>query len=107
KDVYLNIKVCRCKGGRVLLNIQQLKKSFGKNEVLKGIDIEVKKGDVVVVLGPSGSGKTTLLRCVNFLEKADSGIAYYDDEKIDYSQVSKRDIHHIRQKVAFVFQNYN
>lgn len=90
-----------------MLHINQLKKSFGNNIVLNGIDLEVKEGEVVVILGPSGSGKTTLLRSVNFLEKADSGIAYYDKKKIDYETVSKKDVHQIRQKIAFVFQNYN
>lgn len=90
-----------------MLHISNLKKSFGSNEVLNGIDLEVKEGEVVVILGPSGSGKTTLLRCVNFLEKADSGIAKYANKKINYEKVNKRDIHAIRQKVAFVFQNYN
>lgn len=56
-----------------MLRIKDVHKSFGQNEILKGVDIDIQKGDVVVVLGPSGSGKTTLLRCINFLEKADAG----------------------------------
>lgn len=90
-----------------MLTIKQLKKSFGTNNVLNGIDLEVKEGEVVVVLGPSGSGKTTLLRSINFLEKADSGIAFYDGKKIDYKKINKKEVHQIRQQIAFVFQNYN
>src|SRR5699024_6827060 len=65
------------------------------------------KGDVVVILGSNGSGKTTLLRCINFLEKADKGQAIFDDTKVDLNAASRKQIHRIRQKVAFVFQNYN
>src|SRR5699024_266179 len=65
------------------------------------------KGDVVVILGPSGSGKTTLLRCINFLEKADSGKARFGELNLDLHTVSKADINKVRQKTAFVFQNYN
>ena len=56
-----------------MLEIKGLKKAFGSLEVLKGVDLKVKQGDVVAILGPSGSGKTTMLRCVNFLEHADGG----------------------------------
>lgn len=90
-----------------MLTINQLKKSFGDQDILKGIDLEVRQGDVVVILGPSGSGKTTLLRCINFLEKADAGSANYGGEKIEYQSVKKKEIHQIRQKIGFVFQNYN
>lgn len=90
-----------------VLKLENIHKKFGDNEVLKGVDIEIKKGDVVVILGPSGSGKTTLLRCINFLEKADQGTAFYDGEKVDLPTASKRTIQKIRKKIAFVFQNYN
>ena len=60
-----------------MLEIRDVHKSFGKTEILKGVDLTIDKGDVVVILGPSGSGKTTLLRCINFLEKADQGHAYF------------------------------
>lgn len=90
-----------------MLRIKDVHKSFGQNEILKGVDIDVQKGDVVVVLGPSGSGKTTLLRCINFLEKADAGELFLDDLQLNLHQASKKEIHGVRQKVAFVFQNYN
>lgn len=84
-----------------MLSIKNIHKSFGSNKVLQGVDVEIGKGDVVVILGPSGSGKTTLLRCINFLEKADKGQAFFDDMEVDLHQASKKQIHHIRQKVAF------
>jgi len=90
-----------------MLEIQDIHKSFGELEVIKGVDLKIKKGDVVVILGPSGSGKTTLLRCINFLEKADKGQALFDHVPIQLNMASKKQIHEIRQKVAFVFQNYN
>ncbi len=76
-----------------MIEIKNLHKAFGQNQVLKGVDITVNKGDVVVVIGPSGSGKTTMLRCINFLERADEG--------------TKKEIHEIRLRTAMVFQNYN
>ena len=91
----------------MLLKIQSLKKSFAGTEVLHGIDLEVNKGDVVAVIGPSGSGKTTFLRCLNFLEKADSGRMTFAGESFELSGISRRDILRIRKQTAFVFQNYN
>ena len=90
-----------------MLKITGIKKSFGKTEVLKGVDITVNKGDVVAVLGPSGSGKTTMLRCINFLETADSGELEFDEIKTSLDSASKKTINDIRKKTAFVFQNYN
>lgn len=90
-----------------ILEISNVKKSFGKTEVLKGIDLKVEKGDVIAILGPSGSGKTTLLRCINFLEKADNGTITFDGQSHDLSHMKRRDIAGIRKKTAFVFQNYN
>lgn len=89
------------------LKITNIRKAFGGSPVLKGVDLEVNKGDVVTILGPSGSGKTTLLRCINFLEKADAGHLEFDDQVIEYAKVTKKEIRTIRQKTAFVFQNYN
>ena len=64
-----------------MLQILDIKKSFGELHVLRGVDLDVEQGDVVAIIGPSGSGKTTLLRCINFLEKADSGTLIFDNEK--------------------------
>lgn len=90
-----------------MLEILNIKKSFGDLCVLNGVNLHVNKGDVVAVLGPSGSGKTTLLRCINFLEKADEGTMIFDRETLDLNKVKKKDILRIRKKTAFVFQNYN
>ena len=90
-----------------MLEIKNNKKKFGSQEVLKGVDLTVNKGDVVAILGPSGSGKTTLLRCMNFLESADDGTMTFDGETYDLGQISKKDIGKIRRKTAFVFQSYN
>lgn len=91
----------------IMLEIKNIKKKFGSQEVLKGVDLTVNKGDVVAILGPSGSGKTTLLRCMNFLESADDGTMTFDGETYDLGQISKKDIGKIRRKTAFVFQSYN
>ena len=90
-----------------MLEIKGLKKAFGSLEVLKGVDLKVNQGDVVAILGPSGSGKTTMLRCVNFLEHADGGSLIFDGKEYPFHNISKKDIAAIRQKTAFVFQNYN
>ena len=90
-----------------MLELHDIKKSFGDLEVLKGIDLTVEQGDVVAILGPSGSGKTTLLRCINFLERASGGEMMFDGERFDLSKISKKGIARLRQKTAFVFQNYN
>lgn len=90
-----------------MLEIYDIHKSFKGLKVLNGIDITVDKGDIISILGPSGSGKTTLLRCMNFLEKADSGKMIFDGKEYDFGQISKRQIAEIRKKTGFVFQNYN
>lgn len=90
-----------------LLEVLALHKSFGKNEVLRGVSLEVGRGDVVAVIGPSGSGKTTLLRCLNFLEKADSGVLRFAGNEYDMTHAARRDVLSVRRHTAFVFQNYN
>lgn len=90
-----------------MIAIKGIHKAFGKNEVLKGIDLQVNKGEVVVVMGPSGSGKTTMLRCINFLERADKGELTIGDMTIPFDSVTKQQIHAVRTQTAMVFQNYN
>lgn len=90
-----------------ILKFNDIRKSFGELDVLKGIGLEVNKGDVVAILGPSGSGKTTLLRCLNFLERADSGSIVFDGVQYDAAKATKKEIRDLRMNTAFVFQNYN
>ena len=90
-----------------LLSIRGVRKAFGDQTVLRDVNLEVDKGDVVAILGPSGSGKTTLLRCLNFLEHADGGELTFDGESFDLARIARRDIARIRRKTAFVFQSYN
>ena len=91
----------------MMLDIRNVKKSFDGHTVLDGIDLDVNKGDVTAILGPSGSGKTTFLRCLNFLERADSGTLVFDGETFDLHTAKKAEIARVRKKTAFVFQNYN
>ncbi|CAK20259.1 amino acid ABC transporter ATP-binding protein [Listeria welshimeri] len=86
------------------LKVTGLKKSFGVNEVLKGIDIEVKEGEVVCVIGPSGSGKSTFLRCMNNLEEITAGDVVVDDYNITDKKV---DINKVRENIGMVFQHFN
>ena len=90
-----------------MLEVIDIHKKFDNIEVLKGVDVRVKKGDVIAILGPSGSGKTTLLRCINFLENAERGTMTFDGEEYSFGKVKRKDIAAIRRKTAFVFQNYN
>ena len=87
-----------------ILQIKDLKKSFGDNEILKGISLDVKQGEVVVILGSSGCGKSTLLRCINGLETIQGGDILLDGKSITGS---KKDFHLIRQKIGMVFQSYD
>ena len=91
----------------MLLQVKNVEKSFGDNQVLKDVNLSLNKGDVVVILGPSGSGKTTFLRCLNFLEQADGGQMEFGDIKLDFAKATNSQINAIRKKTAFVFQNYN
>lgn len=90
-----------------MLEIKNIHKRFGKQEVLKGLDLSIEKGDVVAILGPSGSGKTTLLRCMNFLERPSEGTMLFDGKTYRMPTVTRREIGEIRRKTAFVFQSYN
>ena len=90
-----------------LLEVKNLQKSYGGTPILNGLDLTVETGDVIAVLGPSGSGKTTLLRCLNFLERAQSGTMIFQDQAYDLTAIHRRQIARIRKDTAFVFQNYN
>ena len=90
-----------------LLEVSNLQKSYGGTQILKGIDLSVEKGDVIAILGPSGSGKTTLLRCLNFLERAQSGTMVFRGNTYDLPSTRGKQIAGIRRDTAFVFQNYN
>ncbi len=87
-----------------MIRVQNLKKSFGKVEVLKDVTLQVGKGEVVVLIGASGSGKSTLIRCINFLEIKDGGEIYIEGKSID---PKKDDLTKVRQKVGMVFQHFN
>jgi polar amino acid transport system ATP-binding protein len=87
-----------------IVRIQNLKKSFGDNEVLKDIDFDVQRGEVVVILGPSGSGKSTMLRCINRLEEPTGGHIWLEDIEITNP---KTNINEIRERIGMVFQSFN
>ena len=87
-----------------MINVKQLSKSFGDNEVLKSIDLTVKEGEVVVIIGPSGSGKSTILRCLNLLEEPTSGEIFFEGQNIT---APDSNIDQIRQKMGMVFQSFN
>ena len=86
-----------------ILKIRDLQKCFGYNPILQGLSLEVKKGEVVVILGPSGCGKSTLLRCINGLENIQGGDILLDDQSITGNQ---KNFHLVRQKIGMVFQSY-
>ncbi|MBE6799471.1 MAG: amino acid ABC transporter ATP-binding protein [Ruminococcaceae bacterium] len=88
----------------VIIKVENLQKSFGKVDVLKGVNAEIKKGDVMVVIGPSGSGKSTFLRCLNRLEEPTGGNIYFNGEDITDPKVN---INLHRQKMGMVFQQFN
>ena len=87
-----------------VIRIEQLEKSFGDLHVLKGINLEVHKGEVVCIIGASGSGKSTLLRCLNLLEQADSGHIWFEDQDLMDLKVN---LNALRQKIGMVFQGFN
>lgn len=95
-------------GEFMMIHIQGLAKRFNQVEVLRGIDLSIEKGQVIVVIGPSGSGKTTLLRCLNVLEVPSEGIIRIGDQALDFSKrMAKKEIESFRKKSAMVFQHYN
>ena len=90
--------------GELLIRVENLQKSFGEREVLKGINTELYRGDVLVIVGPSGSGKSTFLRCLNLLETPTGGKIYFEGTDITDSKVN---INVHRQKMGMVFQQFN
>lgn len=92
-------------GSKNLIEISQLRKSFGTNEVLKGIDLQVKQGEVIAIIGKSGSGKSTLLRCINGLEEFQAGTLTVDGQTLNYKDALA--MRSLRQKVGMIFQNFN
>ena len=89
---------------KALIQVKDLRKQFGKQEVLKGITTDIKAGEVVCVIGPSGSGKSTFLRCLNRLEEASSGSIFFEGEDLCDK---KTDIDRVRQRMGMVFQQFN
>ena len=87
-----------------MIQIKNIKKKYGKLEVLKSIDLNIKKGEIVAILGPSGSGKSTLLRCINLLEQPNNGEMIFKGNNILNKQC---DINKVRQNIGMVFQNFN
>ncbi|MYS84609.1 amino acid ABC transporter ATP-binding protein [Embleya scabrispora] len=97
-----------------LVVAEKVRKSYGRNDVLKGIDLEVRRGEVVCVIGPSGSGKSTFLRCINHLERIQSGRLWVDGSLVGYRQVgdrlhelSEREVSRQRAEIGMVFQDFN
>ena len=93
-----------------MISLKNIKKSFGTNEVLKGISLEIEKSEVVVIMGPSGSGKSTLLRCITLLEEINEGTLRVGDIEIKAEKQSRKrrnEIRMLRQKTGFVFQHFN
>lgn len=91
----------------VMVELKGIHKHFGKLHVLRGVDLAIKEGEVVAVIGPSGSGKTTLLRCINLLERAESGTLRIGELKADYAYLHKSEILALRRKTGMVFQSFN
>jgi polar amino acid transport system ATP-binding protein len=87
--------------------VKDLCKSFANQQVLRGVDLAVEKGEVVTLIGPSGSGKSTLLRCMNLLETPDSGELWWEDERIDYSASSEEILSRHRARLGMVFQHFH
>ncbi len=87
-----------------VIRIKALRKAFGALEVLKGVDMDVQRGEVVVILGPSGSGKSTLLRCVNRLEEPTGGEIWFEDVQVNDPHTN---VNEVREKIGMVFQSFN
>ncbi|RPK03334.1 hypothetical protein BSBH6_02808 [Bacillus subtilis] len=90
-----------------MITVKNIRKAFKDLVVLDGIDLEVKRGEVVAIIGPSGSGKSTLLRCLNLLERPDQGLIEIGEAKLNAEKFTRKEAHRLRQQTAMVFQNYN
>src|SRR4051812_5875360 len=93
--------------GGAMLRLEGIQKRFGKLEVLRGIDMEVGRGEVVCVIGPSGSGKSTLLRCINLLEPPEAGHIYLNGQEITGKVTASEGVDFVRRRVGMVFQQFN
>lgn len=93
----------------IMIEIQELRKSFGDHEILKGIDVTVRKGEKIAIIGPSGSGKSTLLRCINYLEIPTSGVVRIENKAFaePNGKVNQQSIATLRQQIGMVFQRFN
>ena len=89
-----------------MITLNNIHKRFGDSEILKGIDLSINKGEIIVIIGSSGTGKSTLLRCVNWLETPNKGVIEIDDLNVDAQTATKKQILALRRKTGFVFQNY-
>lgn len=90
-----------------MIKIRGVRKSFGTQAVLNGIDLDIPQGNVVSIIGPSGSGKSTLLRVIDYLESADDGTIDFGQGVVSLASARPKDIFSVRSKIGFVFQNYN
>lgn len=90
-----------------MFEVRNLKSSYGSHKVLKGVDFHVDGGEVIVILGSSGSGKTTLLRNISFLTEADEGTIKFNDLEKEIRRLKRPEIHELRSKIGYVFQNFN
>jgi len=89
---------------KIILRVENIHKSYGKEKILKGVSFEIKKGETKVIIGPSGSGKSTLLRCINQLTIPDQGKIFLENEEVTHHQ---KEINQFRQKMGMVFQGFN
>ena len=90
-----------------MLKVTDLRKNYGDNEVLKGIDLEIKKGEVVAIIGPSGSGKSTFLRCMNLMETPTGGEILFKDKLLNDPKMKEAEIDKVREDIGMVFQQFN
>ena len=91
-----------------MIEIRGIEKSFGPLQVLKGVDLDVRSGEVISIIGPSGTGKSTFLRCVNYLETPDRGTISFDDgQTFDFSRLEKGAVRELRSHSSMVFQNFS